>query len=205
MFYQLNWPTDGKYAECYPENPTYVYDGVERCPFCQRIVEGKHWAHPRTLRITNSRYADFLFTTPYPAVSERFKRLYEASGLTGILSFDPIENYRLRKNAPDSPRYFTIKSIRSKMKIDYTHSDITWLSPHEHRCDLCDPFGRCISDIKKLTLYDSNYDGSDVFRLYETGDATYLSEDFVKFVKENHLTNLGLRPLPDMQQRIIIR
>ena len=60
-------------------------------------------------------------------------------------------------------------------------------------------------DDKKLTLYDSNYDGSDVFRLYETGDATYLSEDFVKFVKENHLTNLGLRPLPDMQQRIIIR
>ena len=58
----------------------------------------RYWTHPRTLKITKSKYPDFIWTTPYPVVSERFKQLWEVSGLTGILEFDPIENYVLRKN-----------------------------------------------------------------------------------------------------------
>ena len=55
-----------------------------------------------------------------------------------------------------------------------------------------------------MVLNEECYDGEDIFRLYATGKALYLSEAFVDFVKKNHLTNLGIRPLDDYEKRIVL-
>lgn len=204
MYYRIAWPADGKYAECWPYNPIYTLDGVERCPRCHSNLQGKYWVHPRVLHISNLRYADFLFTTPYPAVSERFKELYEASNLRGILLFDPIEEYHVRKNAKPAPRYYTIQTIRSNILVDCEHSNIVWMEPHEHSCPLCDPLGRRISEARTIVLTEENNTGEDIFRLYQTGKALYVSERFVDFAKKNAISNIGLIPLNDMKNKIIL-
>lgn len=204
MFYKIGWPADGKYAECYPVDAEYTSEGVSRCPSCNGAWEGRYWTHPRTLKITKSKYPDFIWTTPYPAVSERFKQLYEASGLTGILEFDPIENYILRKNAPEAPHYYTFKRFRSRMKIDHEKSKIKWLDAFTRYCPICHPVGKTFSEIYSLVLGEENYEGMDVFILNETGMGTYVSERFIEFVRENGLTNLAVYALNDMKTGIII-
>lgn len=204
MFYKITWPADGKFAECYPVDAVYTSDGISRCPNCNGAWEGRYWTHPRTLKITKSKYPDFLWTTPYPAVSERFKQLYEQSGLTGILEFDPIENYALRKNAPECPKYYTFKRFRSQMKINHEKSDIKWLNVARDICPICHPMGKTFSEIYSLVLDEEKYEGMDVFILNETGMGTYVSERFVEFVRENGLTNLGVYALSDMKKTIII-
>lgn len=204
MFYKIAWPADGKYAECSPVDPVYTSEGISRCPYCNGAWEGLYWTHPRTLKISKSKYPDFIFTTPYPAVSERFKQLYEQSDLTGILEFEPIENYVLRKNAPECPKYYTFKRFRSQMKINHEKSAVRWLNVTTELCPICHPVGKTFSEIHSLVLDEEKYEGTDVFILNETGMGTYVSERFIEFVRENRLTNLGIYPLNDLKNLIII-
>lgn len=206
MFYRLCWPADGKFATCAPYDPVYetILDDV--CPLCGRNLVGRYWQHPRTLKIIGKRFPDFLFTTPYPAVSERFRDAYQNSTLKGILKFDEIENYRLYRSITTTPKYYTIKVIRSQMEVDYTKSVITWgRLKHEHYCPLCDPQSTTVDKIERLILCEENYQGEDIFTLCPTSASLYLSERFVEFVRENHLTNLGIMPLDQMEKRIVVR
>ena len=205
MFYKLVCPANGRFAACRPYKPSYIAAGHDDCPLCGRHMGGRYWEHPRTLEIEGTRFPDFLFPTPYPAVSERFVALYKASGLKGILGFEEIEHYRIRKTAARSDKYYTLTVMRSRVSINYQESGIDFgKGGHEHFCPLCDPQSRTIDRIKRLALNEEGYAGEDIFKLYATGNALYLSERFVDFVKKNRLTNLGLCPLDDFEKRMVL-
>lgn len=205
MFYRLCWPADGKYATCSPYLPVYETKLDDVCPLCGRNLAGRYWQHPRVLKITGKRFPDFMFSTPYPAVSEKFRNAYEKSNLKGILSFDEIEHYHLNRGINANPKYYTIKVVRSRLEIDYANSTISWSSvKHSHFCSLCDPKSATISKIGRLAFHEGGDNGEDIFTLCPTGNALYLSEKFIAFVKENRLTNLGVRPLNNLEKTIVL-
>lgn len=180
------------YPEVSPYQPVYDYTDTEKCPVCGRIISSAYWTHPRCLEIGSDRFPDFAWPTPYPAVSQKVKELWETAELRGVLCFDEIEKYRVRKRKKSGePKYYTMKTVRSRAEIDYEKSEIIWLNDiSKEQCDLCNVKGKVMSKDVKLVLNMENHNGADLFKIYERGDRLFCSERFKELCENNKLTNI---------------
>ena len=173
-----------------------------RCPFCGRRVTGGRWIHPKNIRLTKKAEPDILpgdGINGYFLVSENFMQKYKESGLTGILSFDKIDEVNpSRKGGVVKNNYYSVEIARSMIAINLEKCDISFGNIDESKiCPQCNPAGATMDFIRKLAFNMENDEGYDIFRIYGMGEAVFFSERFIRFCEEEKISNLSYLKLDE--------
>lgn len=201
------YPMTGKYAESYPPDDVEYDDNVaDLCPLCERRVSGSYWMRPREVVLTSRRVPDFLYRyggskTPF-LISERALTVIRQEGLTGIKDAQEIEYVRFQRKAKKEvpiPKYYYLELERSKMTINHEKSSIVYGScsegdPYSKACPLCRQVPGTYDYQRHLEFHMEQYEGYDIFFIYELGTKTFLSRRFVDVCRKYRLTNLHFTP-----------
>lgn len=195
IFYYLRCTDFGDYGEfsCV-DNPKYDSESAFKCPECGRLILGRKWLRPYNIIFASRKFPDILYASPEILFSERFKVLYEDAGLKGIISFEPIDNYRFARKSTKEvtpPQYYRPIISHSNMTINYDKSDFEWLKSddYERVCPVCRPNAKLDKITFSLVLNQERYNGEDIFYLYERGQMICLSQNFVDWAVTNQITN----------------
>lgn len=185
------------YAEAAPISVDYNYGHTATCPLCGAYVASAPWKRPREVVLTSRKTPDFLYAhcdvSPF-LLSENALQKIQNSGLKGILAAEKIEHVRFQRRSKQEapiPTCYHIELARSKITINHEKSNIVYGQSSDRRqCSLCRQVPATYDFFRKLCLNMDDYEGYDIFYIYELGDAVLLSQRFVDFCKENNLTNL---------------
>ena len=194
--YRVFFPPKSLYAEADVVNPIYSNTGVAKCPLCARVVSGQTWLSPKTIRINKKKKPDFLygygFDMPF-LVSKKFIECYQKSNLSGILNSTPIDSIKY-KNTEIEDNYFHINVERLNISIDHNKSKISYGKEFVgKKCLCCNSMNRTIDFIQSLVLNLKNYTGTDIFKIYELGDAVFVSQQFIDFCNQYSLSNIFVK------------
>ena len=140
-----------------------------RCPQCGEVVGSPEWLPPHRaeLRIEGRVYGDLAFGPGDGSflVSERFRRLWRRSGLTGIAFHDEVEiawiSYLGGLVSGRCPRYFRA-TTSATAAMDLEASGIEWLNgpPTCSWCRLAP-----VKGWQRIAVDRSTWTGGDVFAL----------------------------------------
>lgn len=172
----------------------------ERCPLCGRPVSMRKWESPRRIRLSSGRCPDHLvhWLNEPLIVSEAFFHAYAKSDLTGIRAFHEIQvvpNGRKKENVQGSVTYFLADvSFTDHVTLD-TKATVMHGQKRDWSCATCNPFGMTCDRIERIALNTTQWDGSDVFRLYTGG--TICTSRFCDFVQKNKFTNFCFVPIEE--------
>ncbi len=191
--YRVFFPPESLYAEAEVMHPIYSTDNVDRCTLCNRVISGQTWLSPKAVCINKKKKPDFLygygFNMPF-LVSGKFIECYKKSNLSGVLSITPVDSVKYR-SCEIEEKYFHINVERLNIAIDHNKSQISYGNEViGEKCPLCNPINRTIDFIQSLVLDLTNYKGLDIFKIYELGDAVFVSQQFVDFCDQYSLSNL---------------
>ena len=163
------------------------------CPTCGLPVSMMHWAQPRILSFRGKKFADRLWENIFTefVVSKRFKDLYEQNGITGVASFEQIDEIRVpQKLNIDPPIYYVAKVPFSQEIIVDSDSSIVTGNMDQPPCPVCNPFGMSGAHRERIVLDTKNWQGTDVLNVYFVG--LVFSQRFYDFIQDNKLTNFPL-------------
>lgn len=209
---------DVKYAYGEEQNGA-KFEGCETCPVCGGCVSSLKWQPPRKVKLSKPKFGDLCFGTLTPfIVSERFKDLYQQSGLTGIKEFYKIDDvkvsYRSALKSP-SPTYYHIEFQRIGLAIDYKRSKVSGQKSKERNCDLCNPAKMLKEDVNGIFFKEGTYNPKyDIFWIYEFGDIVFFNERFKDFCIKNEITNFEdtyilcedyISPMPDERLKALYK
>lgn len=199
--YIVDYPRKTDFAEGGHVKVEYDYSRFVTCPECGSRVSGVRWKQPREVVLTKRKAPDFLYvysgSSPFVISHNALEKIQNA-GLTGITCAEEVETVRFQRKAKTEipiPRYYYIDLARSCITINHEKSKIVY-QPSKGRkiCRLCQQVPAMYNFFRKLCLNTDNYEGYDIFQIYELGDAVFLSQRFVDFCNENNLTNLHFSP-----------
>jgi len=165
------------------------------CPCCGRGMGMRPWLPPHRIKLSSSRYPDLLWGAGFDLmVSERFKRLYEASGLQGITRFDPpaeivkVGRRPASEVQPPPPDYHNIWFLRGGADLDDD------LSEARRPPGLCPCCRGGIHSLQRVVLRPGSWTGADLFKAYGLSGTFLVSERFQAFVEQHQITNAELTP-----------
>lgn len=201
QLYMVDYPGKSEYAEAAILPVAYDYDRCVRCPVCGERVSGAYWLPPREVVLTRHKAPDFLYSysdnTPF-VVSERVVEAIRSTGLTGLLVAEEIETVRFQRKPKQEkylPRYYHIEVARSRITIDHEHSVIKYGNRKDGPgCPLCRQIPATYDFTRKLAFKMEEYEGFDIFQIYEMGNQLFLSRRFMDVAGEWGLTNLHCAP-----------
>lgn len=127
-------------------------------------------------------------------LSERFWKLYESSGLTGLIAVAPAEVVKLkahRKLREPPPRYNCCRVDRSRAAVDDLKSGLDREDPV--KCEEC-RLGGIIKRVRRVVLEDGSWSGEHVFLARGLPGAVMASEKFERLCLQNGITNCKLVP-----------
>ena len=162
--------------------------------------------HPWRIYLTKGKLPDILYGYGMPngfIVSEQLLLAMKDVQRTGIEAAEPIDCIYLDKklNATlENTKYYSLTLARSSMAINHSQSRIIYGS-HTHFCSLCKPVPRTYDHICSLALDMEQYEGFDLFHIYELGTIVFASQKFVDFIKNHLFTNLYCEPLEEYDSR----
>lgn len=186
------------------------YSGVEpkhqgearRCPSCGAFITLLPWLPPMRaeLELCGNDFGDVVFG-PGSAIliSGRFKSLYDASDLTGLEGFDPVEIVRvIRRNklAPKTapPSYYCVDCVHSETIVDQEASGFVWEPDSAPTCAEC--LSGNMRSWKRVVFKPGTWSGEDVFE--PRGLAGYfVTERFKQFCDEHKFRNIVLIPIEE--------
>jgi hypothetical protein len=167
-----------------------------RCPACGGFVSMLRWLapHEAELETWGKSFGDLVYKGyDEILVSERFKSLYERSGLSGLSTFDPVKIVKVirrRKLIGDPPRYHRADIARSRAAIDQKSSGFVWEEPPT--CPECRS-GNGIKRWSRVVIEENTWSGEDVFQ--PRGLAVILvTERFKEFCELNNIKNAYFVP-----------
>lgn len=198
----VDYPRKTEFAEAAVIPVKYDYCKYASCPQCGARVSGAYWEQPREAVLTKHKAPDFLYAycdnVPF-LLSERALEKIRLAGLTGIVCSEEIEKVRFQRKSKKElcvPRYFHIELARSRITVDHQKSVIVYGSQGNAKCcPLCRQVPATYNFFRSLSLNTDEYEGYDIFQIYELGNTVFLSQKFVDFYRENTLTNLHFRPV----------
>jgi hypothetical protein len=165
------------------------------CPRCGEGLGMLPWLPPHRIKLSNKRYPDFLWGAGFDLmVSDRFRRLYEAAGLTGITRFDPpaeivrVGRRRIREVHPPPPDYQNIWYVHDGADLDDEASGAT------RPPGLCPCCRRSISGFERVVLLPSSWTGRDLFEANGLPGHFLVTERFKALVDEHQLVGADLIP-----------
>jgi hypothetical protein len=165
------------------------------CPQCREGLGMLPWLPPHRVKLSSRRYPDLLWGAGFDLmVSARFRALYEAAGMTGILRFDPpaevVRVGRVPAAAvdPPPPVYHNIIYQHGGADLDDERSGAWRLSVP---CDYCRP---SIDAVDRVTLRPGSWTGSDIFVAYGLPGHRLATHRLRDLILDNALTNALLIP-----------
>lgn len=200
--YIVDYPIKSEYAEAGINTKIqYDYDRIACCPECGAWVSGGYWVKPREVALTKHKAPDFLYfygdNAPF-VVSERVVEAIRSAGLTGLLVAEEIETVRFQRKPKQEkylPKYYHIEVARSRITIDHARSVIKYGKRKDSPgCPLCRQVPATYDFIRTLSLNMAEYEGYDIFQIYEMGNHLFLSLRFLDVAGEWGLTNLHCTP-----------
>jgi len=191
----------GKWCDAYAVDEL-VGEG-EKCPVCEAPISRLKWLEPHKIRLSNTRYPDRLawWIKDPMIISERVKSVFEDEQLLGIKEFIPVtvtKVARIKANSAKPPQYFSAEINYSlNVRVDVTRSKI--IGQKDNRpCMLCNPFKSTRSQIIKISLDTSSWQGEDIFKVFSLG--VVFSQKFYNLVQKHNLTNFNLVPIEEYQR-----
>ena len=184
------------YMRCVKAEPVKVgsVGSVPKCPACNRYVGMLEWLPPWRVELsTEGRvYGDVVgMDPPNLLVSERFRRLWAASGMTGMefASDDEVEVVSVRhyggRVRGDRPRYYRAAAAQSRAAVDHEASGYEWVEgPPECRRCLLAPVKRW----KRIVLDTVEWSGEDLF-LPRGASQIMATERFADWCARNAIRN----------------
>lgn len=185
---------DDRFA--YGEVVDLVTGDFEKCEVCEAPVGMREWLPPRKVRLSKPFYGDFVFGTFSTFLcSENFKEKFIKYGLTGITKFQEVEVVKISKkrpNSPQPPRYYNVKIVRGKGRIDEKLSKVIREEDDKIDCQVCR--SGTIESFKGVFLEEGSWGGEDIF--FPTGlpGTIVVTQKFYQFVNENGFTNIKFIP-----------
>ncbi len=130
-------------------------------------------------------------------VSERFRQVFENSGLQGLVSFEPVVIikvlYRRGKPKEPLPRYFKAAVVRSTTTINQEASGFVW----ENVAKICP---ECLFDTLKryqaLIIKEETWTGEDIF-FPRGGHGPIVSERFKNVFDKNRMLGAVFIPVEE--------
>ena len=196
-FYVLDAFPRGPADTCAEKGKGYNFGDASLCPKCGACIGMLTWLPPFrvVLKLYGTEFGDFAFlgASDEVLVSQRFKEIYEGTGLTGLPAFDPVEILKVksrRRKRPNPPAYFRVAVPYSRTAIDLTASEFEWLEPPT--CSYCHTAN--IVRWKRLIVEEGTWTGEDIFRPRGMPGEFVVSERFKDTCDTHHLTNAVFHP-----------
>lgn len=204
QLYIVDYPRKSEYAEAAVIPIEHDYDRIDHCPECGGYVSGAYWLPPREVVLTKHKAPDFLYAycdnVPF-VVSERVVEAIRSTKLTGLLVAEEIETVRFQRKPKQEkylPKYYHIEVARSRITIDHEHSVIKYGNRKDGPgCPLCRQVPATYDFFRNLSLNLKEYEGYDIFQIYELGNTLFLSQRFIDMIGEWGFTNLCCTPASD--------
>lgn len=176
-----------------------------KCPQCGRAVGNHYWLPPFEVIIKQPHnIGDFLSGFGCDLmVSEKFKRKYEESELTGVVNFYPITIKKMgttkKSNELIKPLLFGTNVKRTFTRVIYEEMAVTWGNPPSNNyCKFCGPGGGGGAGIyygyERIVVDEKTWSGEDIFFCINMPGNVLLSERAAKFIVENNFTNCEITP-----------
>jgi hypothetical protein len=201
--YKLGNPYSSRYAEPWTDSKYWEWS---ECPVCKRQIMGKKKTEGFVIEWhRSSRIGDFSWVPGGEIiVSQRVKAIFEEHNVTGckygpvemIDPEDPEDPIVVKLPYEGPPLYELIITGSGGNAAEESGIKI------EEKCDHCGsasylPFDRRI-DV--LIIDPANWDGSDVFKIIEMGNCTFITEKVKSLIEAHKFTNVECIPVKMKQK-----
>jgi hypothetical protein len=199
-FYVLErWPRDEDSSACtefLSVDPSNTGE-ANRCPACGEFTSMLPWLppHKAELEAWGTEYGDLVFGPGDEIlVSEKFKDIYHACGLSGLTGFDPVHIRRVRRHRSvrgTPPSYFCARVSYGRAAIDQGASGFVWATGAP-TCQECRS-GRTVRSWQRLVVEPGTWSGEDI--CFPRGARAYLcSRRFRDMCVRHGIANAVLIP-----------
>ena len=168
-----------------------------RCPVCGDYIGMLPLLPPVRVELETwgANFGDIAFSPSNELlVSERFWKLYQHSGLTGLIDVGSVEVVKLKshqKLREPTPHYRCCRVGRSKAVVDEGESGLE--REESSTCGEC-RLGGIIKRAQRVVLESNSWSGEDIFFARGLHGTTLASEKFEKFCQDNRISNCVLVP-----------
>ena len=167
-----------------------------RCPRCGRFIGSLAWLPPYRVEIETwgREFGDLVIASGRSMLaSDRFRQIYERSGLKGLSGFEPVEIVKItrhRKLRGDPPKYFKVNVARSQTTEDQTASGVEWSEEATSFCPEClFPKEGVVKRWKKVAIRPETWQGEDIF-IPRGGGGIITSRRFKEACEANKIRNV---------------
>jgi len=166
-----------------------------RCPSCGKYLGMLPLIPPVRVELETwgADFGDIAFGPGEEVlVSDRFWKLYQPSGLTGLMHVGLAEVASVKSHRTMSeraPRYHCCRVVRSKAAVDDAKSDLE--REELSTCGEC-RLGGIIKRAQRVVLESNSWAGEDIFLARGLPGTILASERFEKFCRDNRVSNCVL-------------
>lgn len=172
---------------------------AKRCTECGKYLTMLQWLPPYQVELETwgQEYGDVVNCIGADdfLVSERFRTLYEESGLVGLSGFQPVEVVSERRRGPivkaSRPAYFRAVVCRSVTTIDQAASGIEWAEAPT--CQTC-LIGEVMKRWKRVVVDQTTWSEEDIFFPRGKPGEIVASSRFAKWCSHHQFRNVVLIP-----------
>lgn len=189
-----------KWAYADQVDPVRFGEG-DNCPVCGGPIGGRRWLPPHRIKLSSARsekWGDILWGAGFLLmVSDRFKTIYEAEGLTGVTTFHPpAEIVRVGRGKtgdlpPSLPQYHLIEIVWNGANQDDIASEV--VREEAVRCSYCRVGGNPRRQ-QRIVLEQESWTGVDIFTPRGAPVKIMVSERFKQVAETYCLKNIWLIP-----------
>lgn len=168
-----------------------------RCPACGKYIGMMPLLPPVRVELETweTAFGDIAFgPSEELLVTDRFWKLYRASGLTGFVDVGPVEVAKAKSHCKlrePAPHYHCCRVGRGKAAVDDAKSGLEREEPRA--CEAC-RLGGIIKRALRVVLQSNSWSGEDIFFARGLPGTALVSEEFKRFCQENQISNC--HPVP---------
>ena len=173
----------------------------DKCPVCGGAIGGRRWLPPHRIKLSSAKpekWGDFLWGAGFLLmVSDRFKRIYETEGLTGITVLHPpaevlrVGSKKTGDLPPSLPQYHLIEIVWNGANQDDAVSEV--MRERSVKCTYC-RVGGFPRRQQRITIEQESWAGDDIFTPRGAPARIMVSERFKQIAEVHKLKNVWLIP-----------
>ena len=189
-----------------------IWAPPDTCKVCGQVVSQDLWLPPQRVRFSSadtSCWQDVMWGVPgLCMISERFRKIYEGEGLTGLNPFDPpviiekVGKYKKGVFPVELPTYYLITIPWGRGEIDQEKSEFVY---ETRKNEVYCPLGRhngLISSYQRYVMKEGTWQGDDFFTPISSARISLCSERLKEVVKKYQVTGLNLIPSEKMMYNL---